>query len=109
MLLNCGQCLSCLSADLTSSAEDREVSQLTPSDEITFTQSCDLDLHQPIESEREVEPVAMDDQEVLIDEEAIKQSMELSQRISKVAIGEECLSLWHAICTNLSRSPSAIF
>ena len=62
----------------------------SPSDDVIFSQSCDLDVHQPIESEELAgsEPVANSDQDVVVDEYAIKQSMELSQRLSKATIGE---------------------
>ena len=85
-------CIPRCSAD-SAVFEEEEVS--TPSDDVIFSQSCDLDLHQPIESEGDAgsEPVANSDQEVLVDEEAIKQSMELSQRLSKAAIGER--SPWY--------------
>lgn len=63
--------------------------QQTPSDDITFSQSCDVDLHEkPVGLEgASHKPVAKRDHKVLVDEEAVKQSMELSQRLSEDAIG----------------------
>lgn len=71
-------------------SEEEEVVQSTPSDDVIFSQSCDLDLHQPVVSEGDVvsESVARDDREVLVDEKAVKESMELSQRLSREAIGK---------------------
>lgn len=85
--------LSHCSADMTNSED--QVS--APIDEIPFTQSCDLDLHQPAESESNNEFVAVDNQEVMVDEEAIKQSMELSQRISNVTTGESHMHKWLSV------------
>lgn len=70
--------------------EDVVSTQQTPSNDITFSQSCDLDLHeQPVGSKgaSSRKPVAVGDHKVLVDEEAVKQSMELSQRLSEDAIG----------------------
>ena len=56
-----------------------------------YSQSCDLELHQPI-SREESDIVARqpgeEEEEVLVDEEAIHQSMEMSQRLSAEAISE---------------------
>ena len=77
--------------DLTNSEDTASTQPMTPSDDITFSQSCDLDLHeQPIGLEgasRKPVPKRRKDREVLVDEEAIRQSMELSQRLSEDAIG----------------------
>ena len=76
------------SANSTSPEEAGSIQQ-TPSDNITFSQSCDLDLHEePVGLEgASRKPVAKRDHKVLVDEEAVKQSMELSQRLSEDAIG----------------------
>lgn len=83
-----------LSMDLTNPEEVVSTQQpTTPSDDITFSQSCDLDLHeQPIGLEgvsRRPVPKRGRDREVLVDEEAVRQSMELSQRLSEDAIGTQ--------------------
>ena len=71
-------------------SEEEEVVQSSPSDDVIFSQSCDLDLHQPVVPEGDVasESVARDNREVLVDEKAVKESMELSQRLSREAIGK---------------------
>lgn len=86
-------CVFLFSAELASFT-DEELMQSTPGDDITFSQSCDLDLHHPIELEDGAgsEPVVNGNHEVVVDEEAIKQSMELSQRLSRSAIGERVSS-----------------
>ncbi len=64
--------------------------QTTPSDDIPFSQSCDLDLHEQaagVEGASRKKTVAKRGHKVLVDEEAVKQSMELSQRLSEDAIG----------------------
>ena len=96
-------CSSC-SADLASSGEETS----TPGGDVVFSQSCDLDLHQPtrLEGDAEHEPVAEGDQAVVVDEEAIQHSMELSQRLSEDAMSKSCdqcniilhfFSTWHVI------------
>lgn len=71
-------------------SEEEGTTPSSQSDDIIFSQSCDLDVHEPVESEGDGvrEDVAGGDQEVLVDKEAVKQSMELSQRLSASAIGE---------------------
>ena len=80
----------CFSAELAN-PEEPETTQLTPNPEdMTFSQSCDLVLHELERPETDGgsgEPVAERDGEVLVDEEAVRQSMELSQRLSDDAIG----------------------
>ena len=80
-------CLITFSTDFATNPED---TQQTPSDDITFSQSCDLDLHdqQPVGLKgASRKPTAKRHHKVVVDEEAVRQSMEMSQRLSEDAIG----------------------
>ena len=66
---------------------------MTPSS-MLYSQSCDIEQHRPISRENsdviEKQPIG-EEEEVLVNEELVHQSMELSQRLSPVAI-RKCYS-----------------
>ena len=57
---------------------------------VQYSQSCDLELHEPIRRELVDDVISsqQDQEEAVVDAEAIQRSMELSQRLSPEAISE---------------------
>ena len=78
---------------LSTSSSLSDVGTDSPSSSLGCSRSCDLEVHEPITLE-ESQSVARqptmeeEEEEPVVDEEAIHQSMELSQRLSLEALSE---------------------
>ena len=78
---------------LSTSSSLSDVGTDSPSSSLGCSRSCDLEVHKPITLEEsqlvaKQPPMEEEGEEPVVDEEAIHQSMELSQRLSLEALSE---------------------
>ena len=85
---------------LSTSSSLSDVGTDSPSSSLGCSRSCDLEVHEPITLEESQlvakQPPVEKEGEPVVDEEAIHQSMELSQRLSLEALSE--WYHWHGFC-----------